>query len=87
MTPQPLVLRGLPTDQQTQVGWYGSVSQVLNQQGRGVEAERGYPHLPNLALGSKGRDDERCPDRRRRLVPGGCVLDFLDEETDADVIV
>lgn len=80
----PLVVRGLPTDPQTQVGWYGSVSQVLSQQGRGAEAERGHPYLPNLALGLRGTDDERCPSRRRLSVPGCRAFDSPDEETDAD---
>jgi hypothetical protein len=46
----PLVLRGRPTDPQTRVGWYGSVSQVSNQQGHDAGAERGLPYLPNLGL-------------------------------------
>jgi len=46
----PLVLRGRPTDPQTRVGWYGSVSQVLNQQGHDAGAERGLQCLPNLGF-------------------------------------
>ena len=48
--PTPLVLRGPPTDPQTRVGWYGSVSQVLNQQGHDAGAERGLQCLPNLGF-------------------------------------
>ena len=45
----PLVLRGTHLDQQTQVGWYGTPLQLLNQQGRIADGASWALH-PNNSL-------------------------------------
>jgi len=46
--PDPLILRGLSLDQQTQVGFYGTPLQVLHQQGYTVgEQSLRLVHLSN----------------------------------------
>lgn len=81
----PLIVRGRPLDPQTQVGWFGSVSQGSKQQCHGVEELTGYPSRPRSLLGLRGtvpipgllqlselrRFDPCCPDEES--VPNGAI--------------
>lgn len=42
----PLIVRGRPTDRNTVIGCYGTLPQVVRQQGRDAAGQRGYPCDP-----------------------------------------
>lgn len=50
----PLIVRGLPIDPQTRVGWYGSVHQGLMPPYGGGGGWPDYPNRPRTLPGCRG---------------------------------
>jgi hypothetical protein len=85
----PKVYRGIPMDQQTQVGYFGTQLQVLKQQGYAVDEELSaldfYIFRQSLPDDKKGRDVVICPNPKQSSLPLGHFLMCKDEETDEDL--
>ena len=80
----PLVFRGSPLEEETQVGWYGTPLQVLSQQGRISEATLQILQNQSFSLCNSGACGLRCPvlrmpQKATRPVPG-----CQDEGNDVD---
>lgn len=80
----PIVLRGIPMDRRTQVGFYGTPLQVLNQQGRiGVEFSLGYCRR-NFWLRKTKKYDGLGQDHCKVNSSIPFLSDWVDEESDVD---
>ena len=80
----PIVLRGIPLDQQTRVVFYGTPLQVLSQQGRiGVESVLGY-YRNSFWLHTTKRCDGSCRDCCKVSSSTLFCCDYLDEESDVN---